>query len=193
MLREPVVFACYFDVLILLCFRWEFFVILMMAQSRAESTWEINNYGRYINQFPPNVIKSTRKNKRINKKICRQKIYYVQRNIYIYIYIYIYQISGTRIYIYIYIRRGHLLCKNIYISSCATSKDVPDPFSPLLPIVHHFWQVFRTTSCILTELLYVGSSWSPCFCLAMWGRAIGEHPLWARPRFSISVLHVWFV
>ena len=54
-------------------------------------------------------------------------------------------------------------------SSCrAISKDIPDPLSPLLPIVHRFWQVLRATSRIFTELLYVGSSWSPCFCLAMW-------------------------
>ena len=33
---------------------------LMMAQSWAESTWEINNYGSFINQFPPNIIRSTR-------------------------------------------------------------------------------------------------------------------------------------
>ena len=46
--------------------------------------------------------------------------------------------------------------------------DIPDPLLPLLPIVHHFWQVLRATSCILTELLYVGLSWSPCFCSAMW-------------------------
>ena len=55
-------------------------------------------------------------------------------------------------------------------SSCrATSTDIPDSLSPLLPIVHRFWQVLRATSRILTELLYVCSSWSPCFCLAMLG------------------------
>ena len=74
---------------------------LMMAQSRAESTWEINNYGRYINQFPPNIIKSTRQYERNNKKyvdkkflLCSTKYVlmkkYCQYNIYIYIYIYIY-------------------------------------------------------------------------------------------------------
>ena len=46
----------------------------MMAQSRAENTSEINNYGKYINQFPPNTIKSIRQYERINKKICRQKM-----------------------------------------------------------------------------------------------------------------------
>ena len=34
------------------------------------------------------------------------------------------------------------------------------PFSPPLPIVHCFRQVFRATSRIYTELLYVGSLWS---------------------------------
>ena len=54
-------------------------------------------------------------------------------------------------------------------SSCrAASTDIPDPLSPLLPIVHRFWQVFRATSRILTKPRYVGSSLSSCFCLAIW-------------------------
>ena len=32
----------------------------------------------------------------------------------------------------------------------AGSTDIPDPLSPLFPIVHRLRQVFRTTSCILT-------------------------------------------
>ena len=35
-------------------------------------------------------------------------------------------------------------------SSRAGSTDIPDPLSPLLPIVHRPRQVFRTTTCILT-------------------------------------------
>ena len=36
-------------------------------------------------------------------------------------------------------------------SSCrAASMDIPDPLSPLLPIIHRLWQVFRVTSCVLT-------------------------------------------
>ena len=36
-------------------------------------------------------------------------------------------------------------------SSCrATSTDIPDPLSPLLPIIHRLRQVFRFTSCVLT-------------------------------------------
>ena len=44
------------------------------------------------------------------------------------------------------------ICNVIYIlSSCrAGSKDIPDPLSPLFPIVHRLGQVFWTTSCILT-------------------------------------------
>ena len=46
----------------------------MMAQSWAGNTWEITNYGRFLNQFPPNIIKSIQQFERINKKICRQKM-----------------------------------------------------------------------------------------------------------------------
>ena len=63
---------------------------LKMAQSWTESTWEITNYGRFINQFPPNIIRSIRLFERINKKICWQKISIIFNQIYIYIYIYIY-------------------------------------------------------------------------------------------------------
>ena len=42
----------------------------------------------------------------------------------------------------------------IMISSSSSyrvgSTDIPDPLSPLLPIVHRPRQVFRTTTCILT-------------------------------------------
>ena len=44
------------------------------GQSRAESTWEINIYGKYINQFLPNTIKSILQYERINKKLYRQKM-----------------------------------------------------------------------------------------------------------------------
>ena len=39
-----------------------------MAQSWAESTWEITNYGRFINQFLLNIIRLIRQFERINKK-----------------------------------------------------------------------------------------------------------------------------
>ena len=50
---------------------------------------------------------------------------------------------------------------NIYTSSssCRTiSTDIPDPFPPPFSIVHCFRQVFKNTSRIRTELLYVRSS-----------------------------------
>ena len=61
----------------------------------------------------------------------------------------------------------------VYISlssSCrAACMDIPDPLSPLFPVVHRLWQVFRATSRILTQLLYVCSSWSSCFCSTICG------------------------
>ena len=74
-------------------------------------SWEINNYGKYINQFPPNTIKSIRQYERINKKICWQKmsIMFNENCMRIYIYIYI-QISLNVIYIYIYIYMCVCVC-----------------------------------------------------------------------------------
>ena len=57
-------------------------------------------------------------------------------------------------------------------SSCLTIRpDLPDPLPPPpLSIVHRFRVVSKATSCIGTELLYIGSSWSSCFCSSMcWG------------------------
>ena len=46
--------------------------------------------------------------------------------------------------------------------------DLPDPLPPPFSIVHRFRPVFKTTSCIGTELLYIGSCWSSCLCSVMW-------------------------
>ena len=100
-----------------------------MAQSWAESTWEINIYRRYIKQFLPNIIKAIRQYEKINKKICRQKMSimlnkicineemlpkytYIYTYMYIYIYIYIYIYTYMYIYVYVYIR----IC--IYMRIC---------------------------------------------------------------------------
>ena len=91
----------------------------------AVGTWEINNYGKYINQFPPNTIKSIRQYERINKKICRQKMSIIFNEIYIYVYIYIHAHTHTHththiyiyIYIYIYIWFLNLKLKKIGLSS----------------------------------------------------------------------------
>ena len=86
MLRESEVFVYYFDVRVLLCCRWEFFV-----ESRAESTRDTYNYGQYLNQFPANTIKVMREFERIQKRICRHKMsimfhWNLQNIIYIYIF-----------------------------------------------------------------------------------------------------------
>ena len=69
-----------------------------MTERLAGSTWDIYNYGKYINQFMPNTIKAIRQYERIQKKICRQKISTMFNHICInegmltiYIYIYIYK------------------------------------------------------------------------------------------------------
>ena len=75
-------------------------------------------------------------------------------------------------------------------SSCrAASTDIPDTLSPLLPIIHCLRLVFRATS-----LLYV--CMFELIVLLLLGHMRGSievHHLWARPCFSCSVLHVWFV
>ena len=68
------------------------------------------------------------------------------------------------VYIYIYI----YICISLSSSCLAISTDISDPLSPPLPIVHSFWQIFRATSCICTELLYVCSSWMSCLCWSLW-------------------------
>ena len=100
---------------------FEIYTSLKMDQDRTKSKREIINYVRFINQIPPETIKSMRWLKRINTKICRQKICILFHLIWIneemllqytththphthththtYIHIYIY------IYIYIYIRQ----------------------------------------------------------------------------------------
>ena len=67
-------------------------------------------------------------------------ILYLNDYIYVYIYPIFTEYSNAHLYSLIYTS-----------SSCrAGSTDIPDPLSPLLPIVHRPRQVFRTTSRILT-------------------------------------------
>ena len=46
--------------------------------------------------------------------------------------------------------------------------DLPDSLSPPISIVHRSREVFQAITCIGTELLDVGSSWSSCLCSSMW-------------------------
>ena len=59
-------------------------------------------------------------------------------------------------------------------SSHAANTDLPDPLSPPVSIVHRFWEVFQATSCISTELLYIGSRWFSNCCSSMWSGPL-EH------------------
>ena len=57
----------------------------------------------------------------------------------------------------------------VFLSSCrAASTVLFDPLSPHVSIVHRFREVFQVTSCIGTDLLYLGSSWSSNLCSSMW-------------------------
>ena len=61
---------------------------------------------------------------------------------------------------------------HIYISSSscrAVCADIPDRLSPFLPITHRLRQVFRITTRVLTQLLYVSSCWSSHTCTSMSG------------------------
>ena len=62
----------------------------------------------------------------------------------------------------------YLYASIIIIISSHHQDGYHDPLSTLLPIIHCFRQIFRTTSRIGTELLYVSSSWSSCLCTSTW-------------------------
>ena len=55
-----------------------------------------------------------------------------------------------------------------------TSTDLPDPPLPPISIVHCSQDVFKATSFIGIELLYIGSSWSSYICLSIW-RGLQEY------------------
>ena len=57
----------------------------------------------------------------------------------------------------------------LLLSSSSCRAAYTNILDPLLPIVHRFWQVFRTIYRIITEQLYVGSSWYACFSSTMCG------------------------
>ena len=54
-------------------------------------------------------------------------------------------------------------------SSChAASMDLHDPLLSSVSIVHRSQEVLQVISCISTELLHIGSSWSSKLCSSMW-------------------------
>ena len=91
------------------------------------STWQITNYGRFINQFPPNNIRSIRQFERINQKLCGQKMSIMFNQICInegmlpkYTYFKIYNPAAHKYnsplkYRRDLVKRQITLCKNIYI------------------------------------------------------------------------------
>ena len=55
-----------------------------------------------------------------------------------------------------------------YANYFITCTDLSEPLSPPVSIIHCSHKVFQATSCINTELLYIGSSWSSYLCSSMW-------------------------
>ena len=55
----------------------------MMACDRTESIWVASSYKSFINQFPPDIIKSIRQLERAYIKICRQNMSILFNEIYI--------------------------------------------------------------------------------------------------------------
>ena len=68
--------------------------------------------------------------------------------------------------------------------------DLPDPLSPPVSIVHRPRDIFQTTSCIGTELLYIGSSWSSHLCLSMC-RGPQEYIAYEFVLTSLAVSHMF--
>ena len=77
-----------------------------------------------------------------------------------------------------------ILYKSSSSSCLSAGTDLPEPLSPPVSIVHCSWKVFKATSCIDTELLYIGSRWSSSLCSSMWKGFTGVYHLWVRPYFS---------
>ena len=68
---------------------------------------------KYINQFPPNTIRSIRQYERINKKICRQKMSILFNEICI-----TEEMLPIYIYIYIYITQENVDIKSMALGDC---------------------------------------------------------------------------
>ena len=71
----------------------------------------------------------------------------------------------------------------------AASKDIPDPLSPSVSIIHRSREVFKAIFCISTELLYIGSSWSPYLYSSMW-RGPQEYVTYEFVLISPAVSHM---
>ena len=96
--------------------------------------------------------------------------------------------THTHIYIYIYIYISSSSCR-------AAWTDFPECLSQLVSIIHRFWQVLYTTSCVRTELLLISSCWLSYTCTSVWMGPLEnvafEVVLTCVPHV-LSVLFGWF-
>ena len=67
--------------------------------------------------------------------------------------------------------------------------DLTDPLSPPVSIVHRFREIFRDTSHIGTELLYIGSCWLSYLCSTM-RRGTQEYIAYEFFLTSLSVFRI---
>ena len=75
-------------------------------------------------------------------------------------------------------------------SSCwAARTNLLDRLLPPISIVHRSRQVFKATSYIDTELLYIGYSWSSCLCSSMW-KGLLEYITYEFAPTSLAVSHM---
>ena len=100
------------------------------------------------------------------------------------------------LFLYIYIRIDLLelfLCVYISLSLPSsyrtTRADFPDSLSPLVSVVHRFRKVLHAISCIRTEQLHIGSSWSSNPCWSVW-RGPQEYIAY---NFACLVRLIWMV
>ena len=109
---------------------------LVMTRNWAERIREITNYGRFINQFPPNIIRSIRHFERIDKNYVDKKcllcsIKFVsmkkccQNNIYIYIY------NVQCVYIHTHIYDIQYICMFNKLTEILIDHSQRDSFEPL--------------------------------------------------------------
>ena len=157
---------------------------LIMAYKGSESAQD--NFGKFIHQFQPETKTLIRKLERILIKLYKQNVSLLFNQTCLNERL-LPNHTHTHTHTYMYISSSSS-------SSCrATSTDIPWPSlatspyrsSPLAGLQCYIPYPHIAVECmfVLVVLLLLGH---------MWG-SIGVHHLWARPCFSSSILHVWFV
>ena len=100
--------------------------------------------------------------------------FFVYTHIHVHVCVYTHTHTHTLIHIYIYISSSS--------SCCAASTDIPDPLSPLLPIIHCLRQVFKTTSVSSHSCCMYVWAGNPAFAWPY----VGVH--WSTSLMSSSLL-----